>query len=205
MRYFAGVLGFLTMFCGAGAVSATPVYLNKDNISVAVGEGTSPGTLNNTFQGGGTIEKVIDAPSADAEEFHNQNTHIWFKAEADGGGLELIFDFGISYNITTLHFWNYTGEGYDVDRIDFTFYDAAGSVIGTMSIEPATGTSPGIRAEDIPLVSPLNTRWVRAFLTGDNRAVDFQNMGFTAEVADPALDPDGGGGAGALPVDGLGR
>ncbi len=205
MRYLPAVLSFLAVFFGGYAVSASQIYLNKDNISVSVGEGTSPGTFNNTFKGEQTVEKVIDAPSADAEEFHNQNTHIWFKAEAEGGGLELIFDFGISYNITTLHFWNYTGEGYDVDEIEFTFYDSVGTVIGTITVEPATGSSPGIRAEDIPLVSPLNTRWVRAFLTGNNRQVDFQNMGFSAEVADPALDPDAGGAADWMPAGGLRR
>lgn len=205
MRYLPSVLTFLVAFSSADRLPASPIYLNKDNISVSIGEGTSPGTLNNSFIGKRTVEKIIDAPSADAEEFHNQNTHIWFKAEAEGGGLELIFDFGISYDITTLHFWNYTGEGYDVDVIDFTFYDAADTVIGRVSIEPATGSSPGIKAEDIPLVSPLNTRWVRAFLTGDNLQVDFQNMGFTAEVSDPALDPDGGGSVDRVPEGGLGR
>ncbi|WP_306116589.1 MULTISPECIES: hypothetical protein [unclassified Roseovarius] len=204
MQHLKGVLGFIAVVCSSGAAWATPVYLNKDNISVTVGERTAPGTFNNTFNNSQTIEKVIDAPSADAEEFHNQTTHIWFKA-AEGGGLELVFDFRISYNITTLHFWNYTGEGYDVDEIEFTFYDAADKVIGMVTVAPATGSSPGIRAEDIPLVSPLNTRWVRAYLTSNNGQIDFQNMGFSAEVADPALDPDGGSGTITLPANGLGR
>ena len=69
------------------ALAADTVYLNQDNISVAVGAGTSPGSFNNTFSNGQTISKVIDAPSAAAEEFHNQATHIWFTADAAGGGL----------------------------------------------------------------------------------------------------------------------
>ena len=66
--------------------STESLYLNIDNISVSVGSGTSSGSFNNTFSNGNTIDKVIDAPSADAEEFHNQTTHIWFTAAETGGG-----------------------------------------------------------------------------------------------------------------------
>jgi MYXO-CTERM domain-containing protein len=169
----------------AGSAMAAPIYLNKDNISVAVGSGTSPGSFHNTFDNGATIEKVIDAPSADAEEFHNQATHIWFTADADGGGLELRFDFGIEYDISTLHFWNYTSEDFDVDTVAFTFFNAASALVGSLEVDPDLGSSPGIRAQDISLAAPLNVRYVTAFLTGTNRQVDFQNIGFTAEVSDP--------------------
>ena len=152
-----------------------------------MGAGTSPGSFNNTFTNspGLTIEKVIDAPSADAEEFHNQDTHIWFTADQAGGGLELVFDFQQSYDISTLHFWNYTGEDYDVDNIDFTFFDSSNALVGSLSIQPALGSPGGIKAEHIPLAAPLNVRYVTAFLTGTNRHVDFQNIGFTAEVSAP--------------------
>jgi hypothetical protein len=173
----------------AGASNAATLYLNSDNISVSVGAGTGAGTSNNTFSNGFGIEKVIDAPSASAEETHSQTTHIWYSFDDASDGLELIFDFGVSYDISTLHFWNYTGESYDVDEVDFTFFDSLGSLIGTQSLNPALGSSGGIRAEDIALVSPLNTRSVRAFLTGTNGQVDFQNIGFTASVSDPNLDP----------------
>lgn len=169
----------------AGLAHATPVYLNIDNISVAVGANTSPGTFNNTFNGGQTIDKVIDAPSASAEEFHNQTTHIWYTADQAGGGLELVFDFGQEYDISTLHFWNYTSEDYDVDNIDFTFFNQSNVEVGSLSISPDLGTSPGITAQDIVLAAPLNVRYVIAFLTGSNRQVDFQNIGFTAEVSVP--------------------
>jgi PEP-CTERM motif len=164
---------------------AVPVYLNDTNISVAVGSGTSAGTFNNTFSGGSTIGKVIDAPSATAEEFHNQATHIWFTASVVGGGLELVFDFGIDYDISTLHFWNYTSEDFDVDNVAFTFFDATNSIVGSLPISPALGSSPGITAQDITLAAPLNVRFVTAFLTGSNGEVDFQNIGFTAEVSTP--------------------
>jgi len=180
---------FFGLLAIVGTASAAPVYLNISNITVEVGPGTSPGSFNNTFNSGQTINKVIDAPSAAAEEFHNQTTHIWYTAEQVGGGLELLFDFGLEYDITTLHFWNYTGESFDVDTVDFTFYNALDQLQGTLAVNPALGSSPGIQAEDIPLAAPLNVRYVTAFLTGDNRQVDFQNIGFTADVSDDQTQP----------------
>lgn len=171
----------------AGAVmapaQAQTVYLNQDNISVSVGAGTSPGTFNNTFSGGATIAKVIDAPTADAAEIHDQPTHIWYTANNVGGGLELMFDFGQSYDIQTLHFWNYDGEGYDVDNVGFKFFDAGNQQVGALDVQPALGSSPAIYAQDIELAAPLSVRYVSAFLTGSNRQVDFQNIGFTAVVS----------------------
>ena len=172
-----------------GTVSsfAAPVYLNNSNISVTVGQGTSNGSFNNTFNGRNTIEKVIDAPSADAEEFHNQTTHIWFTADDVGGGLELLFDFDQEYDISTLHFWNYTSEDFDVDNVDFTFFNSTNQQVGNLSIMPALGSTPGISAEDIVLAAPLNVQFVTAQLTGSNRQVDFQNIGFTAEISQVPL------------------
>ncbi len=178
------VICFTTCLLASATVTwGESIYLNIDNISVAVGSGTSPGSFNNTFNNGQTINKVIDAPSADSEEFHNQTTHIWFTANEVGGGLELEFDLGIAYDISTLHFWNYTAESYDVDNVEFTFFGLAGQQVGTLSIQPNLGTSPGITAQDIPLAAPLNVRSVTAFLSGSNREVDFQNIGFTAVVS----------------------
>lgn len=172
----------LSLIPTAGAL-AVPVYLNNTNITVAVGSGTSPGTFNNTFNGGATIEKAIDAPSATTLEFHDQATHIWFTAAAPGGGLELLFDFGTEYDINALHFWNYTSESFDVDNIQFTFLNAANVLVGSLSVAPSLGSSPGIAAEDIALAAPLNVRYVTTFLSGTNQQVDFQNIGFTAEVS----------------------
>jgi len=177
-------------FCGAAVpLHAQTVYLNQDNMSVSVGSGTSPGSFNNTFANGATIGKVIDAPTADAAEFHDQQTHIWYTADSAGGGLELLFDFDRPYDIQTLHFWNYNGEAYDVDLVSFTFYDADHIEVGALDVSPALGSSPAIYAQDIELPAPLNIRHVRAFLSGSNRQVDFQNMGFTAVASVP--EPDG--------------
>lgn len=177
----SAITSFLSM--GAMIASAAPTYLNIDNISVEVGAGTSAGSFNNTFDNNQTIDKVIDAPTADAVEFHNQTTHIWYTADEVGGGLELKFDFGVGYDITTLHFWNYTAEGFDVDDIEFTFFNPANTEVGMLSLQPLLGSSPGILAQDIALPAPLNVRFVTAFLSGSNREVDFQNLGFTAEVS----------------------
>lgn len=174
------LLAVVLTLCLPSSVVAQATYLNIDNMSVSVGAGTSPGTFNNTFSGGQTIDKVIDAPSADAEEFHNQTTHIWFTATQIGGGLELDFEFESSFDITTVHFWNFTSEGFDVDDIAFAFFNSANSQVGEISLQPDLGSSPGIRAQDIPLAAPLNVKFVTAFLSGSNREVDFQNIGFSA-------------------------
>lgn len=183
-------------FVCAASTQAASVYLNKDNISVSVGAGTSPGSFNNTVTAGGfgtlenAIQKVIDAPSATASEDHSQTTHIWYTATEPGGGLELVFDFGVSYDISTLHFWNYAFDNFSVDKVEFSFFDSLDNLIGEETILPApSGSESNITAQDYALVSPLNTRKVVAFLTGDNRQVDFQNIGFTAKVSDPDLDP----------------
>lgn len=180
---FFGLVAAASLTCSSAATAA--VYLNKDLITVQVGGGTSAGSFNNTFNGGQTIDKVIDAPTATASEVHSQTTHIWFTADEVGGGLELLFDFQQEYDISTLHFWNYDSEGFDVDNIDFTFFNAANVQVGTLTVEPALGASPAIFAQDLVLAAPLNVRYVTAFLTGSNRQVDFQNIGFTAEVSVP--------------------
>lgn len=205
MRHLACLATCVASFgmAGMAPAHAQTVYLNQGNITVSVGTGTSPGTFNNTFADGATITKVIDAPTADAAEFHNQQTHIWYTANSVGGGLELLFDFGQAYDIQTLHFWNYDGEAYDVDSVSFKFFDVGNQQVGSLSVQPALGSSPAIYAQDIALAAPLNVRYVSAFLIGSNRQVDFQNIGFTAVASVP--EPDafalvGVGGLMLLPV-----
>ena len=186
MKLLKQILATTLLMFGATASNAAPIYLNIDNISVSVGAGTTATTSNNTFANGNTIDKAIDAPSADALEFHNQTTHIWFS----GGGLELLFDFQQQYDLSTLHFWNYTGESFDVDQIEFTFFDGANSQVGSLTLNPALGSSPGIAAQDIMLAAPLNVQFVTAFLTGSNGEVDFQNIGFTASLSTDRCEVD---------------
>lgn len=168
---------------GAGGASAAPIYLNFENISVALGDSMAAEPFANRSTAD-SLASIIDAPSADASEDHTQSTHVW----VNGGVLELDFDFGVEYDLTTLHFWNYHGEAYDVDDVDFTFFDGAMMEVGTLlDVEPALGGSGGnpIFAEDYALAFPSKVRFVNVVLSGDNGQVDFNNIGFTGEVSVP--------------------
>lgn len=189
-RSLVGALMGVGLAVVANVATAAPIYLNISNITVAVGPGTSPGTFNNTFANGQTINKVIDAPSAAATEVHTQTTHIWFTASQAGGGLELLFDFGLQYDLTTLHFWNYDSEDFDVDNISFTFFDGLNANVGALALSPALGSTPAIAAQNIALQAPIGVRYVTAFLTGTNRQVDFQNIGFTADLSQQQVVPE---------------
>lgn len=123
------------------------------------------------------INKVIGAPSASAEEFHDLVTPLWFTADQGGGGLALKFDFGAQYDLNTLHFCNHTSENFDVDDISFPFFNAGHAEVGTRSLSPALGSSPGIRAQDITLAAPLNVRDVTVFLSATAATVSSAGTG----------------------------
>lgn len=186
----------LAMACLAGMVAApavghaASVYLNDQNMTVALG----PGMPANPFANRGTAESlasIIDAPSALAFEKHNQSTHVW----VSGGPLALRFDLGDEYNLSTFHFWNYHTEGFDVDNIDLTFFDAANQLVGSLlGVAPALGgSSPSdateIFAENAVLSFPAKVRYVDAVLTGSNGQVDFNNMGFTGILTSSVPTP----------------
>jgi len=132
MKHFAPVSMALLGLRGAPHAQAASTYLNISNITVEVGAGTSPVSFNNTFGGSSTIDNVPDAPSADAEEFHDQTTHIWFTANLVGGGLELKFSFGIESDLNTLHFWNYTSDAPPPRRPSDTAAGATWSVVARL-------------------------------------------------------------------------
>ena len=175
------------LFMGATS-DAAPIYLNSSNITVALG----PSMAAEPFENQTTaisLANVIDAPSADAGEDHiSPTTHVW----VSGGPLELVFNFGTEYNLNTLHFWNFFAEGFDVDNVAFTFFTAAGVNVGVLDVEPALGGAGGnpIFAEDYALSFPSNVQFVRALLTGTNDEVDFNNIGFTAELSNPTAIPE---------------
>lgn len=150
------------------------MYLNDQNISVSL---ISPDTLT-----GGVIGNVIDATSPTAFDVHNQTTHVW-RSNAD---LELLLDLGMEYDLEKLHFWNYTGEGFDVDDVTFTFLNSSNTEVGVFNFSPELGQAP-IFAQDVFLNDIKNTRYVNVLLTGTNDEVDFQNIGFTGL---PSGDPD---------------
>jgi PEP-CTERM motif len=187
-----GLIAALLCLLSATDAMAVPVYLNSSNIMAAVGAATSPGRFNNSFANGATAVKAIDAATAGAYEAHDESTHLWFTAAQPGGGLELMFDLSNEYDIHTLHFWNHADESLDVDEIRFSFYASSGAATGSLSVTPSLGNSLGTRAQDITLAAPHNVRYVTAFLTGTNQQVDFQNIGFTAEVSRPIPEPGTG-------------
>ena len=77
------------------------VFLNGTNSSVALGEtmAVEPFVNRSTAD---SLASIIDLPTADATEFHNQSTHIW----VNSGPLELVFDFGAEYDLESFHLCN---------------------------------------------------------------------------------------------------
>ncbi len=164
----------------ASAVTAAPVYLNQDNISVALGASMAPEPFVNTTTAQ-ALSNIIDAASASATETHTQTSHVWINSQP----LELDFDFGIEYDLTALHLWNYHTETYDVDAIDFKFYDAANNLVGNLVANPDLGVGVVQSAQTYNLSFPARVRYVNAILSGSNGEVDFNNIGFTGEVSPP--------------------
>jgi hypothetical protein len=180
----------LTGVMAAGQAEAAPIYLNSSNITVTLGPGMAAEPFANRTAAA-SLASVIDAPTAAAGELHNQSTHVW----VSGGSLDLRFDFGVEYDLSQLHFWNYHSEGFDVDNIAFTFFNAGGVQVGALNAQPALGNATGndstpIFAENYALAFPSNVRFVTAVLTGSNNQVDFNNIGFTAELSNPDPDPN---------------
>ena len=186
-----------------GPANAAPIYLNDQNITVALGSSHDAQVLANPTFGPfanvsitQSLANVIDAPTADAQEFHNQLTHVW----VNGGHLELDFNFGVEYDLSALHFWNYHSEAFDVDHILFTFFDSSLNEVGMLEVVPLLGNTTGsdsdpILPETYVLSFPSNVQYVNAWLTGSNGQVDFNNIGFTAVLSDP-----GNGGPGPSPI-----
>jgi len=175
----------------ATPLAAQEVYLNDTNITVQLGPSTP--AVPNPFNNLGVTESlanVINASSASASEFHSSpTTHVW----STGAPLELRFDFGIEYDLKTLHLWNYHSESFDVDEIDFTFFDGSNALVGSLlDVFPLLGNGDGsdstpIFAQDYALSFPSRVRYVTAFLSGSNGQIDFNNLGFTAVVSVPTI------------------
>ncbi|MBT8447602.1 MAG: LamG domain-containing protein, partial [Gammaproteobacteria bacterium] len=140
------------------ACDARFVYLNDERITVSL---LSPAALT-----GGTVANVIDAVSAEVTDPHNAVSHVY----NSGGPVQLRFDLQASYDMYTLHFWNYFGEAFDTDQADFTFYDRSGNQVGQLSIMPQLGVG-SINAEAFNLDGFDNVRVIEVTLTGTNGEV----------------------------------
>lgn len=177
MKTSVAVIAF---FLSAQAISAAPIYLNKDNISVSLGASMAAEPFVNTSTAQ-ALNNVIDAASASATETHSQASHVWINSQP----LELDFDLGIEYDLTALHLWNYHTETYDVDAIDFKFYDSSNNLVGNLVSNPDLGVGVVQSAQTYTLNFPTRVRFVNAILSGSNGQVDFNNIGFTGEVSPP--------------------
>lgn len=159
-------------------------YLNIDNISVSLGPTMAPEPFRNVSTEN-SLRNVIDAPSPDAQETHNQSSHVWFT----GDELVLEFDFGQEFDLTALHFWNYHTEQYDVDLIEFFFLDSDDELVGWLDFKPELGVGVVQQAQDYALDFPSRIQYVVAAFSGSNGEVDFNNLGFTGTLG--ADDPGG--------------
>jgi predicted nucleic-acid-binding Zn-ribbon protein len=117
-------------------------------MTVAEGENSTP-SLNNTV----SLDNVIDAETASSVETHTQSTHVWHTGEQ----LELLFDLQQEYSITTVHFWNYFTEFYDVDTVELTFVDSSNAQTASITINPEMGTPNPVESEDIDLDENLSS------------------------------------------------
>jgi|GEM_PF-924036 len=181
-----------------GLAHATPIYLNQENMTVALGpsHGAVNPFINVSLED--SLNNIIDAPSAASGEFHTQTTHVWARAP-----LELIFDLQAAYDLMTFHFWNYHSSGWAVGSISLDFLDSSSQSLSTYEALPYLGGTPDanntdateIFAQDFDLTGEglLGVRYINAVLMGGSirpSEVDFQNMGFTASLSEVTVPPD---------------
>lgn len=188
---YIGVIVFGCFISVSSVGLSQSVFLNDTNSSVALGPTMAAEPFANRSTAD-SLASVIDLPTADATEFHNQSTHVW----VSGGTLELVFDFGVEYDLESFHLWNYVSETFDVDQVDLEFFDDAMVSVGNFAvIDPAFGNEEGsesvpIVGEVIAIAAPKNVRFVRAVFSGTNGQVDINNAGFTGQLSTPTLMGD---------------
>ncbi len=167
----------------AATAAAQPVYLNDDaGVTVALGASMPAEPFQNRTTAS-SLASIIDLDNASVADTHAQSTHVWITDLS----LELDFDLGASYDLTTMHFWNYFTESFDVDDIDMIFFDEAGTEIGQiLDLAPSLSAGNPVTAENIEIAFPSGVRFINMTLSGTNGEVDFQNIGFTGTLVPPA-------------------
>lgn len=79
---------------------------------------------------------MIDYLGLEEAEQHNQQSHVWWNP----GPLALVIDFeGAEYVLDAIYFWNKFGATYDVDQINFQFFDSNNELVGTQTVLPRLG------------------------------------------------------------------
>jgi hypothetical protein len=176
----------------AQPTGATENQLCTGNLAVfvAVGPRSNPaGGFVEPLQQ--SLDNIIDCLDPTMGEAHTKASHVWWNP----GPLELLFSFGQdgdaeSYDISSILFWNYFGEDFDVDSIDFEFFSRNGVSLGTFFFNPRLGANAAaVNANDIvaeqvnlPMVISAVTN-VTALLSSTNGQLDFQNFVFLGTPA----------------------
>ena len=127
------------------------------------------------------IENAINAESANTIEIHNRQTHV----EAPGESrIALRFDLQNTYNIKTVHFWNFWDEAsnWNVDEMTLTFIDLSEANIGEVILTPHDGYED-IAAEDFP-VDFRGVHYIEVDLRSNVNRLEFMNIGFTGVPVD---------------------
>jgi len=191
MDLFKGIV-FIVLIGFSQATFSQSIYLDKTKMDVSLGAGMTAEPFAN-LPTKESLENIIDLPSVNDPENHTQGTHVW----VSGGELKLVFDLRTEYDLTHLHFWNYFTEFFDVDDIDFTFFDENNSPVGSIeNIEPNLGRNAlggngnPILAETLQLSFPKKVRFIRATFAGTSNQVDFNNLGFTGKLSSPEPETD---------------
>jgi hypothetical protein len=164
-------------------VQEQPNLCDNLSVSVSLGSGSNPNGGFVNVPTAQSLDNVIDCLDVNEGETHTQASHVWWNPAP----LELDFDFlGVEHELIQIHFWNYFGETYDVDQIDFEFFDLNGEMSGNLTVFPRNGQNANgqntndIVAETFFLENPITTATMTAVLTSNNGQIDFQNLVFTA-------------------------
>lgn len=188
----------LLFFLMVSGMPAHALYLNQTNMTVTTPSATSNPFLGMSWEEG--LRRLIDAPSAEALEYHDVTTHV----HVFDSRITFEFDFGRELTLESIHFWNFHTDDLDVDNVFGALRDGDRNELRLVSFLPRSG---GVAHSDITPIAAetfvyhqTGVRYVTLQLRNDNQAfgLDLQNIGFT--VADPIPEPT----TGLLFVAGLG-
>ena len=85
---------------------------------------------------------------------------------------------------TAVYFRNYFDEDFDVDDIQFTFFNDQGAQIATLSYQPSLGMNPDGEFANpvvtllVPLPQIVSAKSVKALLSSNTSTLDFQGLLF---------------------------
>ena len=151
-------------------------------MSVSLGYRSNPSGSFVNVPTAQSLENAVECIDVEAAETHTQSTHVWWKPSP----LELVFQFDAEYEIGEVFFWNYFEEYWDVDEIQFSFYDLSDNKVGVTTVYPRMGENADgqhandVVAEQIIFPAVYNASKIEAILKSTNGEIDFQNFVFRA-------------------------